>query len=475
MNAASQDQVPRDQDSDEQALREQSLPTIGEFLAAVGATPVVVHPEYAGVPVVLLDIPGDWHEVVRDVLPNAFGAWALPAEEGSVAAASGWVENVVLMVWRLSLPVDPRAVMRCAYTDSRRLPDWVELGGDVEDYDGFPSAEISGTYTYAELSLWMSTRYLVASTPTGQYLLQLTVTTFADEIDEGVFIAESFTVQVPPARPGLGAHELRTGPHPLVSEGETGFRSGVYDPDTESRWRQAYSGDSAESFEPEVSAAQDNSEAWSDTYGQQDESHARTDEFGVESGLFASEVEPPTRSDDFGNRYDSERPVSRSYEPESYGRETDFSTRSEPYVFESSSESSGSRDESSVIGSDSVIREYDPRYPESFEPVPDPLTGPHSTVQRFEPAPEPSVLPPRPRSNAPSAGSHSVVHEFDSVVFEQDPNAGFDTPARGYESTDPDAYSAIMGIEPRPADSDPRGPRNREPDAPSTGNMDFRI
>ncbi|MFF3566988.1 LpqN/LpqT family lipoprotein [Nocardia jiangxiensis] len=448
MNAASQDQVPQAQDADEQTLLEQTLPTIGEFLAAVGATPVVVHPEYPGVPVVLLDIPGDWHEVVREVLPNAFGAWALPAEEGSVSQESGWVENAVLMAWRLSLPVDPRAVMRCAYTDSRRLPDWVELGGDVEDYDGFPSAEISGTYTYAGLSLWMSTRYLIASTPTGQYLLQLTVTTFADEIDEGVFIAESFSVQVPPARPGLGAHEQRpepqTGPQPVVAEENSGFRSGMYEPDSESRWRQADSGVSAESFEPDEFARQGNSGFWSDAYDQRIESNARAADFGITPESFESEFESSTRRDDFG--YESEPPLpladTRPYEPESYAVESDFPVRSDAYEFEPASESSGGWDDSSVIG-----------------------------------------------SNSARTGSHSVVQEFDSVVFEQEPSVGFDTPATGYESygghrdslvreeesSDPAAYSAIMGIDPPPVDSDPRGPHRREPEAPSTGNMDFRI
>ncbi len=360
MNVISPDEIPWEQDSDAQAQLEQTLPTIGEFLAAVGATPVVVHTEYPGVPVVLLDIPGDWHEVVREVLPNAFGAWALPAEAGSVSEESGWVENAVLMVWRLSLPVDPRAVMRCAYTDSRRLPDWVELGSDAEDYDGFPSAAIWGTYSYAGLSLWMSTRYLVASTPTGQYLLQLTVTTFAEEISEGVFIAESFTVQVPPARPGPGAHEQRfepdTAPQAPVDDGAAEFRSGMYDPEPESRWRQADSGAAVESFAPQAAAR--------------------------------------------------------------------------PYEFE------------------------------------------HFT--------EP---------DSPGTGSHSVVREFESVVFVQETSVGFDTATEGYESfggqqdstahehesPDPDAYSAIMGIEPPPADSDPREPYGREPDAPSTGNMEFRI
>lgn len=544
MNAASQDQVPQEQTSDE-TQHERTLPTIGEFLAAVGATPVVVHPEYPGVPVVLLDIPGDWHEVARDVLPNAFGAWALPAEEGSAGAESGWVENAVLMVWRLSLPVDPRAVMRCAYTDSRRLEDWVELGGDSEDYDGFPSAEISGTYSYAGLSLWMSTRYLVASTPTGQYLLQLTVTTFADEIDEGVFIAESFTVQVPPARPGLGVAdhrpEPRTGSQPLVAEIESagpsvdsGFRSGMYEPEPESRWRQADSDDPAESFFPEVPGRRGNSGAWSEY----EEPEVLVRSADSEGYVVESEIESSGRRGDFvaWEERDPEsadvRMDSQSYEhvdaqlyesdPESYGRES--VVRSESYEYESASDSPGSWDESSVAGSDSVIRGFESSYAdlrESF--APDPLTGPHSTVRTFDaPVPGEPGAPshvahsassisdfPAPQADSrnmgshaahefespglrahatpPGTGAHSVVQGFDSIVFEQEPpDAGFDTgryesygvqqdSSRHDEPADPDAYSTIMGIAPPPADAHHHENYSHEPDSPNTGNMDFRI
>jgi hypothetical protein len=122
----------------------------------------------------------------------------------------------VLMVWRMSRPVDPAAVMRCAFTDSRRLPDWQERRTKTEDRDGFPSAAISGTYTFGELSLWVSTRYLMAGTPTGQYLLQLSVTTRADDDRDGRFIAGSLGVQSPIMQPAPAAHALRSepsGPH----------------------------------------------------------------------------------------------------------------------------------------------------------------------------------------------------------------------------------------------------------------------
>ncbi len=194
------------------ASEELALPTVGEFLSAVGVTAAVVYPEHPGSPVVSLDIPYDWHEVIREVLPTAFGAWALPAEEDAPPEEAGWVDNAVLMVWRMSRPVDPVAVMRCAFTDSRRLPDWREHRTRSEDRDGFPSAAISGTYSFGELSLWSSTRYLMAGTPTGQYLLQLTVTTRAEDDRDGRFIAGSLGVQSPIMQPPPPAHALRSVP-----------------------------------------------------------------------------------------------------------------------------------------------------------------------------------------------------------------------------------------------------------------------
>ncbi|MBU3060915.1 LpqN/LpqT family lipoprotein [Nocardia sp. NEAU-G5] len=198
------------------AAQELALPTVGEFLSAVGVAAQVVYPEHPGAPVVSLDIPYDWHEVIREVLPAAFGAWALPPEEDAPPQEAGWVDNAVVMVWRMSRPVDPAAVMRCAFTDSRRLPDWQERRTKTEDCDGFPSAAISGTYTFGELSLWVSTRYLMAGTPTGQYLLQLSVTTRAYDDRDGRFIAGSLGVQSPIMQPPPAAHALRSepsGPH----------------------------------------------------------------------------------------------------------------------------------------------------------------------------------------------------------------------------------------------------------------------
>jgi hypothetical protein len=174
-----------------------ALPTVGELLAALGVEATPVYPEMPGVPVASLDIRDEWEEVAREWIPAAYRAWALPAFEDATGPEAQWADNAVLMVWRLSRPVDPMAVMRCAFTDSRRLPDWREFGGQARDYDGFPSAAIIGSYFHAGLTLWSFTRYLIAGTSAGQYLLQLTVTTRLDDNKDGQHLAGSLSVGVP--------------------------------------------------------------------------------------------------------------------------------------------------------------------------------------------------------------------------------------------------------------------------------------
>ncbi|WP_216896278.1 LpqN/LpqT family lipoprotein [Nocardia alni] len=180
-----------------------ALPTIGELLAALGVETTPVFPETPGAPVVAVDTPEEWEEVAREYLPACYRAWALPAFEDATGPEAQWADNVVIMAWRLSRPVDSTAVMRCAYTDSRRLPQWCELGGQAREHGGFPSAAIRGTYAHGELTLWCSTRYVVVDTLDGQHLVQLTVTTLADENDDGRYIADSVSVRASYAGPEL--------------------------------------------------------------------------------------------------------------------------------------------------------------------------------------------------------------------------------------------------------------------------------
>jgi hypothetical protein len=133
------------------------------------------------------------------LIPSGYAVWALPPEESSKWAKAGWTDNAVLLVGRLSGPPDRAAVMRCAFTVSRRMPDWYELSSDADDFDGWPSAQIIGAYTVAGLTFWSCTRYMLVDYGTGPFLVQLTVTTRVHASRDGSAIAASLSVQAPAA------------------------------------------------------------------------------------------------------------------------------------------------------------------------------------------------------------------------------------------------------------------------------------
>ncbi|MGF6898105.1 hypothetical protein ABIA39_008485 [Nocardia sp. GAS34] len=333
-------------------------------MSAVGVAAQVVYPEHPGAPVVSLDIPYDWHEVIREVLPAAFGAWALPPEEDAPPEEAGWVDNAVVMVWRMSRPVDPAAVMRCAFTDSRRLPDWQERRTKTEDCDGFPSAAISGTYTFGELSLWVSTRYLMAGTPTGQYLLQLSVTTRAYDDRDGRFIAGSLGVQSPIMQPPPAAHALRSepsGPHTRPEPAVPPLQS---EPPAPLAWSEAepvarpesapHSGPLASVARSDSSPAEMRSEpldsvrraedsvAWSES----PDSVVRSDSLASE--LRSDSLDSPRRAETAAGWSESSDSFPRNESPVAWSESPDPAGRSEPNAGVWSESSSARSDSSDV-------------------------------------------------------------------------------------------------------------------------------
>ncbi|MFI6868365.1 LpqN/LpqT family lipoprotein [Nocardia sp. NPDC050406] len=167
-----------------------SLPSLAENLAAAGTAVIPVHPDSVGAPRVSIPVPNGWREVDRGVFPGAYGVWALPPEE-----SLGWADNAVLLVGRLSAPVDAAGLLRSAFVDSRRMPQWREVSTDTGDYQGFPSATITGYYTVETLTLWADNRYVVVGAGGDQYLVQLTVTARAgEEGSETALITAGLTI-----------------------------------------------------------------------------------------------------------------------------------------------------------------------------------------------------------------------------------------------------------------------------------------
>ncbi|MFF2555809.1 LpqN/LpqT family lipoprotein [Nocardia sp. NPDC058058] len=160
------------------------MTTIAEYLAAAEIEIAPVQPGEAGTPRVELPLAASWQAVDAAMFPGAYGVYTRPPE-------NGWADNVVLLVGRLSKPSNPAELLESAFADARQLPDWRELGAEIADYQGFPSAAVSGTYSVDALILWVHTRYVIVPVGNYEYLVQLTVTARADGdgIEDGLLDA----------------------------------------------------------------------------------------------------------------------------------------------------------------------------------------------------------------------------------------------------------------------------------------------
>lgn len=150
----------------------QEYVSIAEYLAdnRVGSTPV--HPDTVAAPRISLQVPQEWREIPRDILPGAYCAWA-KAPEG----ATTWSDNVLVMAGRLDRPVDSAALLRCGYADSRRMPEWQEIQADAAPCSGFPAVAVLGRYRVEGNEFVAYTRYILVSVgPAVQYLVQVTAT-----------------------------------------------------------------------------------------------------------------------------------------------------------------------------------------------------------------------------------------------------------------------------------------------------------
>ncbi|WP_169813188.1 LpqN/LpqT family lipoprotein [Nocardia jejuensis] len=153
------------------------MTTIAEYLTAADVQIAPSTAGTAGVPEVSIDLPEQWQAVDLSVFPGAYGVWALPP-------AGGWADNVVLLVGKLSAQVDPEKLLECSFTDADQLPGWQEISRELGEYQGLPSAAVTGTYKLDALDLWVHTRYIVAVAGEDEYLIQLTVTARAEQVGE---------------------------------------------------------------------------------------------------------------------------------------------------------------------------------------------------------------------------------------------------------------------------------------------------
>ncbi|MFD7841690.1 LpqN/LpqT family lipoprotein [Nocardia sp. NPDC059764] len=149
------------------------MTTIAEYLASAQIQAAPVDPAAPGAPKVTVGVPEGWQQVPPQMFPGSFGVWTQPPVDG-------WADNAVLLVATFTPAVDAAELLSHAFADARQLPAWKDIDTDTADYDGLPSAAITGTYEVQNLTLWAYNRYIIADSDKGQYLVQLTITTRND-------------------------------------------------------------------------------------------------------------------------------------------------------------------------------------------------------------------------------------------------------------------------------------------------------
>jgi hypothetical protein len=96
--------------------------------------------------------------------------------------------TAMILAFKLNGDFDVREALKYADGDAKSSANFKELNSSSADYDGFPSAMVEGTYDLNGQRMQSYNRMVIptanpvrAGVPGQRYLIQLTVTTFADE------------------------------------------------------------------------------------------------------------------------------------------------------------------------------------------------------------------------------------------------------------------------------------------------------
>lgn len=96
--------------------------------------------------------------------------------------------TAMLLVFQLNGKFDPAEALKHANTDAEKSENFTRLNSSTEDFRGFPSSMIEGSYDLNGQRMQSYNRVVIATgtpirpnLPGQQYLIQLTVTAFADK------------------------------------------------------------------------------------------------------------------------------------------------------------------------------------------------------------------------------------------------------------------------------------------------------
>ncbi|MGF0314225.1 LpqN/LpqT family lipoprotein [Rhodococcus sp. IEGM1428] len=130
---------------------------------------------------ITVPVPAGWQTLDPAQFP---GATQVIVEPNLVE--NGFAPNAVLLVGALSHTIDPESLMALGFGDGRAMPGWVEREASTASWLGWPSRFIRGSYVAQQLEAAVTTRYVLLGVDT-QYLVQLTVTTLASQLDALAF------------------------------------------------------------------------------------------------------------------------------------------------------------------------------------------------------------------------------------------------------------------------------------------------
>ncbi|EFV12779.1 LpqN/LpqT family lipoprotein [Segniliparus rugosus] len=124
-----------------------------------------------------LQQPPGWFAYDRLQVPNTYTVLT-----DRRAIDQNFVPNAVVVVHKLNGSFDPRSAILRGFVDTERYKDFKKTRSSLDDFDGFPSAVIEGSYSDdKDRALHVLNRYVLAGSGDRAFAVLLTVTTTEDQ------------------------------------------------------------------------------------------------------------------------------------------------------------------------------------------------------------------------------------------------------------------------------------------------------
>jgi hypothetical protein len=149
---------------------------ISDYLEQQGVSGEPMTPQTLTDLTVSMPQPPGW-SVVND--PNQQATYQVLRKTG----VATYPPTAMLMVFKLKGNFDTAEAMKHGYADAELSDGWRQLNASMDNFKGFPSAMIEGSYNVGDTRLHTYNRIVVPAGPppaNQRYLIQFSVTTAAD-------------------------------------------------------------------------------------------------------------------------------------------------------------------------------------------------------------------------------------------------------------------------------------------------------